>query len=406
TSEGVGAAGIVQTPDTSHIGLYDIDYDDPLWMKTLNITGDVWYNYSCQSFEVPSGFMKDIIEPTICCIGVVGIVITMVVLTRKYMSTSCNCYLTALAVGDLLFLLMLFARTLVDKLADCVFHFSDAYLVFNVYTIILQDICLYLTIGVTVMLAVERYIAVCHPMRTIGLCTITRARTIIVALFVVSFILRSPKFLDIEVQYRKTESTGRVLTISWAFPYDEKLYTYIVTVGLLTVLPLLALLILNIRIIQELRRSAQYLQCYLGADMRVRSVVTSEEAKITLMLVGVVLAFFVCHVPYMVYSIIVAFRNYDTHSYDVFTKSHEMKNFQHVCHSFLALRSSCNFVLYCWFSEKFWVTFKRIFWMPICRTKQLSLRPTRYNYNSQHSRVSSHTYLHRSSFINTRDTTC
>lgn len=70
---------------------------------------------------------------------------------------------------------------------------------------------------------------------------------------------------------------------------------------MLTVLPLLMLLVLNVRIIQELRRSAKYLQCYLGADMRVRSVVTSEEVKITLMLIGVVLAFFVCHVPYMIF---------------------------------------------------------------------------------------------------------
>lgn len=71
--------------------------------------------------------------------------------------------------------------------------------------------------------------------------------------------------------------------------------------GILTFLPLLVLLALNVRIIYELRRSSRYLQYYMGTDYRNRSVVSSEEMKITLMLIGVVVAFFLCHVPYMIY---------------------------------------------------------------------------------------------------------
>lgn len=58
----------------------------------------------------------------------------MIVLSRKTMCTSTNCYLTALAVADLLFLLILSSQIYVNRAEDCTFHLSSEAALFQLYT--------------------------------------------------------------------------------------------------------------------------------------------------------------------------------------------------------------------------------------------------------------------------------
>ncbi|KAK6994824.1 FMRFamide receptor, partial [Biomphalaria glabrata] len=94
---------------------------------------------------------------------------------------------------------------------------------------IFMDTFTYLAVGVTVMLAVERYIAICRPMKAMMLCTVKRARIIIVALTVLCFVLSSPRFLDIDVSYLTTDSGEQKAVVTWSYLYDSKVYNYIVT---------------------------------------------------------------------------------------------------------------------------------------------------------------------------------
>ncbi|KAI8781555.1 FMRFamide receptor, partial [Biomphalaria glabrata] len=94
---------------------------------------------------------------------------------------------------------------------------------------IVMDIFQYLTVGVTVMLAVERYIAICHPMRAMGMCTVKRARIIIVLLAFVSLVLMFPKFFDIQATLARKNAHETVLVVTFAYVYDNQLYNYIVT---------------------------------------------------------------------------------------------------------------------------------------------------------------------------------
>ncbi|GFO27679.1 FMRFamide receptor, partial [Plakobranchus ocellatus] len=206
--------------------IFETDYFD---LHGHNISGDLWLNYTCQSLEVASDILKTVIGPIICLGGILCIMISMVVLTRKSMCTSCNCYLTALAVGDLLFLIILLVRNFIESSVDCEFHVSSFRVVFFEYSIIFMDILQYLTVEVTVMLAVERYIAICHPMRSRSVCTVKRARTIIVVLVIVAFILRAPKFFEIKFVWAMGRDGEPFLVTEWVYPYDEKAYTYIVT---------------------------------------------------------------------------------------------------------------------------------------------------------------------------------
>ncbi|GFR76892.1 peptide receptor GPCR [Elysia marginata] len=129
----------------------------------------------------------------------------------------------------------------------------------------------------------------------------------------------------------------------------------------MTILPLMALVVLNTLIILEIRRSSRFLRTFLSADRRVQTAVSNEELKITMMLVAVIMAFFVCNTPYMVYNIMIATMDYDTVDNSELVRQPGFRYFKLVCHTLLAVRSSCNFVLYCWFSEKFRATFQRVF---------------------------------------------
>ena len=66
----------------------------------------------------------------------------------------------------------------------------------------------------------------------------------------------------------------------------------------------------------------------------------------------------------------------------------------------LAMKSACNFILYCWFSEKFLTTFKQIFCLRHCLPEQ----PLVHNGHNGCQR-NSHNSQRASCFV-TRETTC
>lgn len=76
------------------------------------------------------------------------------------------------------------------------------------------------------------------------------------------------------------------------------------------------------------------------------------------------------------------------------------KNFRALAILLLTLKSSVNFVLYCWFSEKFWATLKRVFFLHKC------LRYCRKNEDEMTTTMPSAYYsMRRMSSGNTRETT-
>lgn len=72
--------------------------------------------------------------------------------------------------------------------------------------------------------------------------------------------------------------------------------------------------------------------------------------------------------------------------------------FSDITQILLAIKSACNFILYCWFSEKFWNTFKRIFCLRHCLPEQ---PPARNGHTNGHNANN-----HRPSCFVTRETTC
>lgn len=366
--------------------------------SNINNTPDAWdgnftsYNNESYSHDNSSSDGRDIIHriivPIICTFGIVGIIVTIVVLSRKNMCTTTNCYLVALASADLMFLIIL-----TTTLGEYLFKRNDSafyrYAIYVPFATIFMQIFLMSSIWLTVVLAMERYLAICRPFYVPHICSIFGARVIIVIIYISAFICRMPNFWEYKIMHAHDIYYITLTDFALSHHY-QTVYHWIVDVVFTTILPFLFLLILNFRLIWEVRKSTAYIQRNLIVTVNKANLTAQkEELQITIMLISIVLVFFICQFPYVMYTAIVS-----THKFQLVSSGFMM--FRYVAMMMLSLKAALNFILYCWFSEKFWVTLKRIFCMRQC--SQIS-----HNY-SDLTNGSLYSLRRRSSAAATRDT--
>lgn len=334
--------------------------------------------------------------PIICAFGILGIILTVIVLSRKNMCTSTNCHLMALAIADLLFLILLATRLVENHLepwSNSYYHFQ----IYMSYAMIFMHVFLMASIWLTVMLAVERYIAICQPFLAAKVCSVKNARLFIAAIYLFAFLVRLPAFWEHQVVSHYDPITNDSLTFIKVteFATNEnylRVNPWVVDGCLMSIIPFKLLLILNVRLIWEVRKSTRYLQATMvvSAPGRSAGTIKKEELQITIMLISIIIVFFICQAPYVVYTAIISINKYELSS----GSSTGFILFQKLTIVVLAFKSAVNFIIYCWFSEKFWATLKKIFCQQrVCR-----------RFNEKHSQNNSYYNLRRYSNC-TRDTT-
>nr|XP_057903849.1 thyrotropin-releasing hormone receptor-like isoform X1 [Doryrhamphus excisus] len=137
----------------------------------LNRTLGVWTDHSVAYKVVSTAVLL-----LICSAGVAGnAMVVLVVLTTKHMRTPTNCYLVSLAAADLTVLVAAGLPAAADGVfGSWVFgHSGCLCITYLQYLGINASSC-----SITAF-TVERYIAICHPIRAQFLCTLSRAKKII-----------------------------------------------------------------------------------------------------------------------------------------------------------------------------------------------------------------------------------
>ncbi|XP_061167984.1 fibropellin-1-like isoform X2 [Saccostrea echinata] len=320
----------------------------------------------------------NVFQPTACAIGIIGIVLTVVVLGRKNMTTSTNSYLTALAIADLGFLVSLVSMFMASEHMDVEFYYKY-YVYSSTIAPIFVETFLMASVWLTVVLAVERYIAICHPLKAIAICTVNRARLIIAGIFIFSFIFRIPRFFEF-----RTESTVHCnITVYHSVPTAMGLSQYRIVYPIIVdcifgcIFPLIALLIFNIKLILEIKKSTNYPRFH---DVNMQNMISREQLKITMMLIGIIMVFFVCQAPIL---LCYAIRHISVYTMKTPEDIRVFNLVTFIAQSLLTFKSSVNFIVYCWFSEKFWNTFKRVFCGKLCLARQKC--PRKQNTHTVHS---------------------
>ncbi|XP_018025741.1 FMRFamide receptor-like, partial [Hyalella azteca] len=266
---------------------------------------------------------------------------------RPNMRSSINCCFVGLATFDSILLItsiLMFGVTAISEFTGLLqWYQRDVFpwvtLVAYPLGIVAQTGSVYLTVTVTV----ERYVAVCHPMKALTLCTYGRARLYVVAVAVFSLLYNIPRFA--EVTYKNCNVDGVEFTtvvMTELRGHASYIQVYITWMYLLVMylLPFISLLVFNAFIYKQVRLANEERQSL--------SRLEKKELSLAVMLLVVVIVFFFCNVLAFIVSVLELFKI-------TIGELTILNNF------LVTVNSSVNFIIYCIFGQKFRRLFLQIF---------------------------------------------
>lgn len=323
--------------------------------------------------------IQRVLVPLVVVVGLVGNAATIVVLTRRRMRSSTNVYLTALAVSDLLYLLAVFLLSLqhYPGPGDMQPGFYEFYWKSFPFILWLADSMTSTSIWLTVAFTVERYIAVCHPMRGRLLCTEQRARRAV--LMVWSFCVAATSTVPWEhTVVLHHDGLGRECVLLGSSEFgDNYVYRtvyYWFTATAFMIVPLLLLAVFNCFLINAVRQSRKARRTMTQGEPNSVSQHQRQENRITITLIAVVILFLVCQTPaafLLVYSSFIAV-------------SKTQRGLGNIFNFLVAVNAASNFLLYCALSDKYRRTFLVTF-VPWCYKGQASVLQRTGSMYSTHS---------------------
>ena len=276
----------------------------------------------------------------LCLLGFVGNTMSFLVLQRDRSAPVASFLLQVMAVADNLFLLLWFIHYSIKD----VFRYFDidvknhpAWIYVRVYTFPFLFMTQMETIWLTVVVAMNRYMAVCLPYRAPSLCTIHNVYKEVVVVTIFSILYNIPRFLELTVA--SSENTiGWDRTEIGRDPVFQTLYIDAMYYLFTFVLPLLVLAFVNTRVIIA----------YHGAQKRKRSMTTrraENENNITLVMIMVVAIFMICQAPARIVQLVWSYRYKHCEEFQYYLI--------HITNMLEVLNSSINFLIYFTFRKRF-----------------------------------------------------
>lgn len=293
-----------------------------------------------EAFYVQARYVTGlVIYPVVCLLGLCGNTLCIVVMSQPQMRSSTNVYLLSLAISDgvkLISDLLYFIVVLLfhvdspagNKAYGCLYPY--AHYIFN------SSLCV--SAWLTVSVAFERYIYVCHPTKVKRYCNMARARTVSFAVFLSMSLLAIPyamRYRTVEVVSNLTGARSWALEVTdlWQNRLFADIYTWLQNF-LRSIIPLVSLIVLNVCIIYGMRR------CRIGRSK------SGRRHRITVMLIFVILIFLVCITPDAVMSTFFGMGYYE--------EAYLQRGIREITDLLLLVNSASNFVLYCIFNTIFW----------------------------------------------------
>ncbi|KAK2854675.1 hypothetical protein Q7C36_006544 [Tachysurus vachellii] len=336
-----------------------------------NRTLGIWVD---QSFEYK--VVSVLLVIVICGAGIVGnVMVILVVLTTKHMRTPTNCYLVSLAVADLIVLTAAGLPNITESFfGGWVYGYGGCLsITYLQYLGINASSC-----SITAF-TVERYIAICHPIKAQFLCTLSRAKKIIVLVWVFTTLYCVMWFLLSDIE---TKIYDNITLTVCAYKVSRRLYKpiYFADFTLFYVVPLLLAsvlygLIARILFLNPLpsdpKEKAQTWRKGSRAESKKHSKNSSfgstaaSRRQVTKMLAVVVILFALLWMPYRTLVVVNSFLK-DSYSDTWFLL---------FCRLCIYLNSAINPVIYNAMSQKFRAAFRKL-----CHCRpQSSQKPATYS---------------------------
>ncbi|KAJ8922210.1 hypothetical protein NQ315_004147 [Exocentrus adspersus] len=347
---------------TSHPCEIENNYSSHYHVLYMNITEEMPISYA-----VP---LYGYIVPFLLVITIVANTLIVVVLSKRHMRTPTNVVLMAMALCDMFTLLvpspwLIYMYTFGN-------HYKPLWPVslcyaWNVMHEIIPNMFHTASIWLTLALAVQRYIYVCHAPMARKLCTLNNVYRCLIIILLVAALHQGSRFF--EIKFETVNATWHNETVhvcsrrrtSWVKAYENIYFITYFTfrVFFVHLIPCVALVILNVLLFRALRQAQKRRDILLSSkkNQKTECKKLRDSNCTTLMLIVVVSVFLIVEVPlavvtilHIVSSSLIEFLNYDVaNTLILFT------NF------FIILSYPINFAIYCGMSRQFRETFKDLF---------------------------------------------
>ena len=296
---------------------------------------------SCAAFEF---YLYTVAMGILGLFGLVGNSMSFLVLRKDRGTPVATFLLQVLAVADNCFLLLWivtysvknYIRFLCPESAS-----QPSWMYTRVYTFPLLYVAQTETIWLTVVIALNRYTAVCMPYKAPHLCTIMNVYKEVVAVTMFSICINIPRFFEIEIienvvngsVTRKFNRTELGTNDVYATVYTDALY-YLFSF----VLPLLILAFVNTRVTVAHQAAKK-------RKRRMTSRRSDNDNNITLVMIMIVLIFILCQAPARIVQLVWSYEYKHCREYQYYLI--------HISNTLEVLNSSVNFLIYFLFRKRF-----------------------------------------------------
>ena len=280
-----------------------------------------------------------ILIPIIALVGIIGNSLTIMVLWRREMKSTTIYFLRTLVITDMGIIIggvLGLSIIAITQSNPDMWRFNDIvyphiFTATNYMVMTLQMINVWVTVAVTV----ERYIAICHPFRSVRLLKKRNAYIIIASVIIVSFLYNAPRCFAYEISSAPCVYGTCYSVISSEFGktgFFTDTYSIWLYLFLIYIFPFMILSVLNTLLIIELM------------NMRRRRLITNEressETNMSVVLVLIVVVFIICQTP----GLVSQFQFFDTLT---------LLKFMCISNTLFILNSSVNFLIYTAVGKKF-----------------------------------------------------
>lgn len=310
-------------------------------------------------------------SPALIYLTLVTNTLVVVVLLKKHMRSPTNAILAGMALSDMftgLFPLPVFLYFFGME------HYKE-YIPYNwCYTYKFMSALIPIifhtaSIWLTMALAIQRYIYICHSFKARRWCTITNVIYGTIAIYVIAILSQISRFLDstyipTEVPSRLNPNQTMTACVEdlqpWVIGYEDIYYNvyFWFRVICIHLIPCTFLVVLNALLISAMRSAQLRRMQLLKQNKKSESKKLKDSNCTTLMLVAVVGLFLLVEFPLGIIMIVNIIDN--TFVLNIFsTDTYGIMNL--ISNFFILLSYPLNFFIYCGMSRQFRETFKRMF---------------------------------------------
>ncbi|RWS15076.1 sex peptide receptor-like protein [Dinothrombium tinctorium] len=329
----------------------------------LNATGDVPIEYLIIMF----GY----IMPFLLIITIVANTLIVVVLSQRHMRTPTNLVLLAMAISDLLTLLFpapwYFYMFTLGNHSKILYPIAACYS-FHCMIEVIPAFFHTASIWLTLVLAGQRYIYVCHPTVANSWCTVPRVIRAMFFVFILAFLHQSTRFFDrsfspVQFEWKNSSHWGCAYsTASWVNSvFTETVYFtcyYGFRIIFVHIGPCAALVVLNVLLFKALKAAQKKRDKLFKENRKSECKKLRDSNCTTLMLIVVVTVFLATEIPLAVTTVLHVAQNV----LDLLIADYKTLNSTILFTNFFIMLSyPVNFAIYCGMSRQFRETFKELF---------------------------------------------